>query len=150
MTSKEVIFYLLFTLPKSDERRSVLVIEDLIKHPVPGITVRALKLSMNHGVSLMGTYLLILHTCAYDPSGYCGASNKELAAATKQSIRTIGYQLKQLEMLELIKIRRLNQYIRHIECFETERMKRYIDKQKGLQEPDWMDEYMQDLAKVQG
>lgn len=124
------------------------MIESLIKHQIPGVTARTLKLASEHGVSLMGLYQIILYSCAVDPNGLCGASNTELSKATRESIRTIGYQLKQLEMLEYIRVRRINQYVRQIETFETDRIKRLIDRQKGPKEPDWMDEYIDELAKV--
>jgi len=126
------------------------VIESLIKHQVPGITPKYWKLVEDHGLKIAGLYLVVLHACTSDADGLCVASNLELSQAVNESIRSIGYMLKKLEALEYIRVRRVNQYLRRIEAFETERMKRYLDKQKGIQAPDWLDGYMEDLAKMQG
>ena len=122
------------------------MIENLIKHHISGIPPKIWKL---HPTSFK-LYLLVLHTCASEPNGYCGASNVELSQIVGESIRTIGYHLKQLEMLEFIKIRRINQYVRQIEASDTDRIKKLIDKQKGSSEPNWMDEYLAELRKMDG
>ncbi len=120
------------------------VIDSLIKHHIPGIIPKAWNLNPTN----FKLYHLVLHACVSDPNGLCSASNEELSAIMGESVRAIGYHLKQLEMLEFIEIKRVNQYVRQIRATDTDRTKRFLERQKGISEPEWMDEFMTNLSKV--
>jgi hypothetical protein len=123
------------------------MIDDLIKHPIPGIPKKAWDLDGK----LFKLYLLMLHMAVEHERELCVISNSELSKATGESVRSIATYLKQLEMLDYIKINRKKSPNRGIKTVHSASLKKYMtNNSSGRNEPDWMDDWMLELTELKG
>jgi DNA-binding Lrp family transcriptional regulator len=102
------------------------------------------------------TYGLILSLSQKD--GYCYAENAYIAETLNISVRTVQYHLTELQKHRLIVVRHTKSGVRRITTIDTRvNIKQSTKKPVALKkqvknatEPDWMDEYLTELAQMEG
>ena len=106
-------------------------------------------LKLRHQTDIL-LYVMIINECIINGSNTCSLSNDELAKLVRVSPRSITLHLKQLEVMDYIRVKRINQYTREIKPdeYDVNKVRRSLVSTKGPKEPEWMAEYMAELAKM--